>query len=297
MKPTLGILLVLGVTLAGCAAPTAPATAHEVLLSGVLGTVVDVELRPIEGASVLLEGSSGGQTSTDALGAFSFAGLPEGNATIRVEHPDYQTVSTSVPLVAGQTSRVEIRLVPVPRPTAHDETFPFQGHFDCASEVLILGADCLVLYENVTGENDPITDEANAFRLPVREGWETIYLNLTWESGAENQLEGMRLNLEHGNGSTTGHAYQVAQVDGTEQPLELMVVRGEPHPSADYYDGTEQPAMVGDDGEELQIRVFPRGKFTDEFGTVCQEPRKCLLGVGIGLDIRFDVHAIVHYSK
>ena len=288
------LLLVVLLALSGCAAPAAPGAAIAPLLASLEGTVVDVELRPVPNATVTLvpHGRTG---ITDASGAFSFPGLRPGNATLRVDHPEFEPAQSILVLEPSIKLRHDVRLVPIPKSLPHDEQFVFKGTFDCASEVLIIGADCLVLYENVTGENDPLTQEENAFPLLIKPGWQTIYLNLTWDSGAENQLDGMRLNLEHGNGSTTGHSYQVAQTAGTDQPLELLVTRGEPHPSADYYDGTDTIAMIGDEGEEAQVRVFPRGKATDTFGTICQEPRKCFLGLGVGLDIRFEVHAIVHY--
>ncbi|HEX9815413.1 MAG TPA: carboxypeptidase-like regulatory domain-containing protein [Candidatus Thermoplasmatota archaeon] len=294
---TLPVLLWLSLfIMSGCAAPAAPGTAVPAPPSALEGTVVDIELRPVPNATVtLLPHDRTGLT--DTTGAFAFPRLQPGNATLRIDHPDFEPATVSIMLEAAQTLRQDVRLIPLPRAIAHDETFVFQGSFDCASEMFIIGADCLVLFENVTGSNDPITNEQNAFRLLVKPGWETIYLNLTWESGAENQLDGMRLNLEHGNGSKTGHAYQVAQTWGTEQPLEILVTRGEPHPSADYYDGTDTPAMIGDEGEETQVRVFPRGKMTEQFGMICSEPRKCFLGLGVGLDIRFDVHAIVHYAS
>lgn len=290
------LLFLVVVVMAGCAAPAAPGAAVPPMPGDLEGTVVDVELRPVPNATVTLLPHDR-TAMTDENGAFSFPRLTPGNATLRVEHPDYETADASILLEPAGTLRQDFRLIPLPRAVAHDETFFFQGSFDCASEVLIIGADCFVLYENVTGSNDPITNEENAFRLLVKPNWETIYLNLTWESGAENQLDGMRLNLEHGNGSTTGHSYQVAQTWGTEQPLEILVQRGVPHPSADYYDGTDTPATIADEGEETQIRIFPRGKMTEQFGMICQEPRKCFLGLGVGLDIRFDVHAIVHYAQ
>ncbi len=294
---TLPVFLFLSaVLMAGCAAPAAPGAAVPLMPSNLEGTVVDIELRPVPNATVtLLPHDRIGVT--DENGAFSFLRLTPGNGTLQIDHPDFEPAVATILLPSGATIRQDFRLIPLPKAIPHDETFLFQGSFDCASETLIIGADCLVLYENVTGSNDPVTNEDNAFRLLVKPNWETIYLNLTWESGAENQLEGMRLNLEHGNGSTTGHAYQVAQTWGTEQPLELLVERGVPHPSADYYDDTDTPATIADEGEETQVRIFPRGKMTQEFGMVCQEPRKCLLGVGVGLDIRFEGHAIVHYTR
>lgn len=295
MRARLGILVVLLATYAGCAAPAAPGTAVSDLLSSLEGTVVDVELRPIANATVTLLPHEQSILSDEA-GRFQFPRLSPGNGTLRVEHPDFEPAVATILLEPAATLRQDVRLIPIPRPVPHDEPFWFEGAFDCASEMLIIGADCFVLYENLTGANDPITNEQNTFRLPIRPGWETIYLNLTWESGAENQLDGMRLNLEHGNGSSTGHAYQVAQTWGSTQPLEILVQRGEPHPSADYYDGTDTPATISEQGEETQVRIFPRGKMTDEFGMICHEPRKCLLGLGVGLDIRFDVNAIVHYA-
>lgn len=293
--------LVLALVLAGCLATpsrplAAPHASPDARPADLTGFVFDEEERPLAGATVRVA-ELGREARTDATGAYDLTGLAAGRWLTAVRAPGHALVEEAIDLPPGSEVRQDFRLPVLPAPVAHVEHFSFRGSYDCGSEVLILAGDCLVLYENATGQPDPVTQDAYAFRLPIHAAWQTIHVALAWQSGAENQLDGMRLLVEHGNASKTGHGIQVARADGSDNPLEILIARGQAHPTADKYAGTGTAARVPDDGEELQVRVQPRGKHTDVFGQVC-DPRTggCFLGVGVGFDLNFDIEATVAYE-
>lgn len=290
-----GPWLVLVILASGCVSPASPSGRSTGMLeeATLSGRVLDDEERPLEGAAVTLV--PGNATSvTDPGGRFLLSRLPPGRVIVVVALVGYETLNASLHLPPGATHR-DLRLSPLPRAMARSVPVHYRGDYDCAFELLILGGDCLVLYENVTGEQDPVTKETYVFRLRVGPNWSRVDLNLTWQSGADNQLDGMRFLLEHGNSSKTGHGTQVARSEGAANPLRIVVERGVPHPLADTYDGTGTKATIADAGEELQVRVHPRGKLAERGSLQCVGA--CWQGVGFGVDLTFTVDGAVLYSR
>ena len=291
--PLLAALIVL---LSGCLSGATSTTQPPLgALQGatVLGLVTNDEIMPVPSARVLVVET--GQTAvTDQSGAFSIFDVPAGTWTIRVEEPRHIAIQEAFTVEDAEAARLDLMLPTIPGVSPYRSLFMFRGHYDCAHEVPIWPGDCMLLYQVATGGPDEYTNETFAFRLPVEEHWESIVLEVEWQTSAENQLDGMRLYLENGNGTESGHSYLVARAEGPSSPLRLVVNRGELHPRADVYEATSQKAFIPDAGELAQIRVFPRGKFYDQTSQVCSDSG-CLLGVGVGLDIDFKVYATVFY--
>ena len=286
-------LLVLAMLLPACVSPGAThgTTAAEPLGATLTGTVLDDERRPVEGAHVGVEGHAG---TSDPTGAFLVSGIPVGNRRVEVSHDRFEPSSVQVDFREGELVSGDFALRPRPLPMERNATTTYKGQYECAWEFLILGGDCLGLYENLTGSEDPLTKDTYAFRIRIEQGWQEVTLSLAWQGAANNQLEGMRLLLEHGNASKTGHGTQVGAAAGPRSPIELVIRRGETHPTAERYPDTQTLATMSPDGEEMQIRVFPRGRATQYSGQVCAPG--CLWGVGVGVGIQFDVTAVVHYA-
>jgi hypothetical protein len=259
----------------------------------VLGIVINDEIMPVEAARVVVL-ETGLAATTDAAGAFLIDGVPAGTWTLRVEEPRHVAIQESITVAPSESARVDLILPTIPGVSPHRSLFQFRGHYDCAHEVPIWPGDCMIVYEAATGTNDTTTNETFAFHLPVEQHWESVVLELDWEISAENQLDGMRLYLENGNGTETGHSYLVGAAEGPESPLRLVVHRGEPQERADLYEGTQQKAFIPDAGELAQVRVFPRGKFYDQTSQICSDSG-CFLGIGAGLDVDFHVYATVFY--
>lgn len=266
-------------------------------VGSVAGRVVDDEARAIEGARAEILGLALSAVS-DAEGAFLLDGVPVGSRVLEVTAPAHASTARNISVERGRATEVDVVLMPLPSDVAYHLTVPFEGHYTCAHEVPIWTGDCMLLYESQTGEDDSVTEEQYAFRTLVADAWESVVLDVEWTYPANNQLDGMRLYLENGNGTETGHSYKVGRADGPDSPLRLQVNRGEPHPRADYYVGTGVRAFIPDAGDDVQIRVFPRGNLYDVTSQVCTNPTQqqgCLLGVGVGIEIRFTVYASVFY--
>lgn len=287
---------ILVVAFAGCFgdAPT-DQTGPGALVGGatVHGLVTNDEVMPVAAARVLVVETA--QTATtDEAGGFTIRDVPTGSWTIRVEEPRHIAIEEPFIVADDQDTRVDLRLPTIPGVSPYRSLLTFRGHYDCAHEVPTWPGDCMLLYQVVTGDDDPFTAEHFAFRLPIERHWESVVLELDWAASANNQLDGMRLYLENGNGSETDHSYLVARAEGPGSPLRLVLNRGELDPRADVYAGTAQKAFIPDTGELAQVRVFPRGNFYDTTSEVCSDSG-CFLGVGIGLDIDFTVYATVFY--
>ncbi len=68
----------------------------------VIGSVTDLAGDAVPGAKVTLNGAR--ESTTDELGAFSFAGVPAGTFRLEVTAPNFKGVNTTGLLVAGQTT-------------------------------------------------------------------------------------------------------------------------------------------------------------------------------------------------
>lgn len=292
----LAVLPVLFLFLAGCLGGASSTTQPQLgAFQGatVLGLVTNDEIMPVPSARVIVVET--GQTAmTDDAGGFTLFEVPAGTWTIRVEEPRHIAIQEPFTVAASEAARLDLMLPTIPGVSPYRSLFTFRGHYDCAHEVPTWPGDCMILYETATGGPDGVTDETSSFRLPIDRHWESVVLELEWEGSAENQLDGMRLYLENGNGTENGHSYLVGRAEGPGSPLTLVVHRGELHPRADVYEGTQQKAFIPDDGEIAQIRVFPRGNFYEQTSQICSDSG-CFLGIGAGLDIDFHVYATVFY--
>lgn len=148
----------------------------------------------------------------------------------------------------------------------------------------------MILYNAFTGQNDTYTDEKFLFRFGVQPRWDSFVMELVWEYGPNNQLDGMRFYLEHVTNTSTDHSVKVGRADGAENPLRFVVHRGEAGPRADVNETTKQPETFPHNGTNAQVRVFPKGKLYNEMCTVSTTATgDCYLGWGVGVDIRFTV--------
>src|SRR3954469_20840697 len=79
----------------------------------VRGTVIDsTSQQPVAGAQVQLVGTNRA-TSTDAAGVYRFAGVPAGQATVRVQRIGVSERTTTVTVTDGATAAADIVLQPV----------------------------------------------------------------------------------------------------------------------------------------------------------------------------------------
>src|SRR3954467_9334405 len=79
----------------------------------VRGTVIDsTSPQPVAAAQVQLVGTNRA-TSTDAAGVYRFAGVPAGQATVRVQRIGFSQRTTTVTVTDGATVAADIVLQPV----------------------------------------------------------------------------------------------------------------------------------------------------------------------------------------
>lgn len=302
---------VLGLTLlliSGCVGDSPPKATDEATettttvpmaeFGSIAGVVYDDEGRPLSGVQVEVVGENLTATSA-ASGDYQIDNVPIGPQSLEANATGFEGVSKDVTVTAGATATLDLILVAVPTDEFYFRTVELEGHYDCANEIPIWTEDCLILYEEATGQEDDVTSEKNAFVSDlVTEGWGAVLAELVWEKPANNQLDGMRLYVEETNLTNEGHGWKLGRADGPDSPLRVLINRGEPGPRADVYTGTDTYALISDEGEDVLIRVFGRGHLYEYTSQVCEDQenqQKCLLGLGVGLDIRFTVYFTVFF--
>lgn len=166
-RPSVSALLVFGVLLGGCTgAPAAPggatssAPAPEVSsdAGAIAGNVVDDELKPITDAELVLGGANMSAVRSDAQGAFTINGVPPGTHTLLVARLGFLAASKRVDVVAGETTRVQITLAPLPVLEPRVENFIDNGHITFSAVVpsvafhsqSTLGPYKVLFYQNAT---------------------------------------------------------------------------------------------------------------------------------------------------
>ena len=84
----------------------------------IAGTVIGPNGQPLAGATLVLTGPGGEKRVTSgASGAYAFPGLGSGAYVVRVERPDaLPYASGDVPIAAGESRLLEVRLQPLPPP-------------------------------------------------------------------------------------------------------------------------------------------------------------------------------------
>lgn len=300
MRTLAVLVLLIGPFLAGCVDSGSPQAASptvtpEPKFGAIAGVVVDEEFQPIHGAQVFVV-EAAVETRTAVDGTFILSDIEAGPVTVRAFDDRHTPAETRIDVPADGTAEVELRMSVLPDFAPYNLTEIFDGKFDCAHEVPIWTGDCMILYTTYVG-NDPVTEETHEFLTSIGPRWQTVVLEMTWDEPATNQLDGMRLYLEHKNLTDEGHSVKVARADGPDSPLRLEVPAGAPHESADVYPGTDTPARLADNGEDALIRVFPRGQLYEYTSQVCDSDGRCFLGLGAGLDIKFTVYATVFYNE
>jgi hypothetical protein len=260
----------------------------------VAGAVLDDELRPLEGAVVEIP-ETGHRAVTGPDGTFVLEDVPAGAWEVWIHAEGHASAVAEVRVPAGGTGEIEFRVPVLPELAPRTETIVFDGRFDCAAEALILTGDCMIVAEIALGQ-DPVTEEAHEFDFPVATEWESLVFEMAWENGADNQLDGMRMYIEHSDLSLEGHSEaKIARIDAPEGPLRLEIQRGQPHATAETPADSSEPAQVDLAGETLLIRAFPRGMLYEETSQHCLPDYGCLLGAGAGLDLTFTVYATAFY--
>lgn len=178
-----GVIVALMVALAGCIgggssnpeetqqSTMAPEPTATEGFGSITGLVLNVEQLPIEGAEVVVVGSSN-QTLTDSSGRFTFNGLAPDRYSVAAQKLGYKQGSQTVDVTAGEVSEVQLTLEPfeVPKDPVVD-TQIYDGFIQCAVNPLYPVQPCGALGEDKAYFTVTIGDEYEFFDLILDLQW------------------------------------------------------------------------------------------------------------------------------
>ncbi|HET6399023.1 MAG TPA: carboxypeptidase-like regulatory domain-containing protein, partial [Candidatus Thermoplasmatota archaeon] len=158
----LPILVAACVALAGCSASGDAAGAQkkdrlpdgvqvETAPGVVTGVVVDAAIRPLEGATVTLQGDAfNGTATTDLQGVFRFQDVPPGTYILSGEHRLYKKAQMAIEVKkAVETPVARLVLEATFSQTPYSLAFKFDGILNCGYEAVIISAPCVTDYTSI----------------------------------------------------------------------------------------------------------------------------------------------------
>lgn len=251
-----------------------PAPEDEPVMA-VSGVVNDEDARPVEGATVTLLGLNRTRHA-DAAGAFVFENVPVGFHVLRADASDFLPAEvTARPVGDGGTVSVVIVLQRFAEEPYH-QTVQFQGVMQCAAEYLIISPSCDTLLEFAGGPS--VTEDETVFEARVEPNWRTVVLDLDFDGEAHPGLDGLRVTVRGATDrADTGTYEQYARLYGADT-YRIQ-------PGGEYEDGT---GPVPQNATTFQFEVYPHSHAYHPGGAG-------LLGVGLGVDVTFDLYATAFY--
>lgn len=214
--PTFATVLLVAVTLAGCAGGDSdPEEADGLGFDGgvedgavLRGTVVDDELRPVANAEVaLLELDL--VTTSDEEGVFAFEGLEAGSYTLIAQRLGFESYSQRVELGAGGEVELRVDLVPIAVAEPYSEAFgPYQGYFQCRLSTFYTTGACGFTCPLVTSCINPLGDfwdDEAAFNFKMTSNdYRSVVGEMRWEQGSFATSQEMRMSFSYEN-RTSSH--------------------------------------------------------------------------------------------
>lgn len=229
-----------------------------------IGVVVDDAIRPIVGATVVLEGGAGGpvEQETDDQGRFAFGALQPGTYFLKVSHLQFAPAQASVDVVAGDEDPPVTRIL-LERLFDQDpytEIIKFEGYLACSISFPV-GTTCVNDYTRLVGGTVPgceggclrdynVSQTAGNIReyvTAVTGGWQSIIFEATWQPSLEGTARGLTISVSYFTRPTASHFYAGTSM---EHPLRLQVDVGK------VADGQNlEPEMILPEGQD-DIFVF-----------------------------------------
>lgn len=243
------------------------------------GHIVDDGLRPIPNATVAVVATSL-QQATGADGGFDFGlqerriytlhaaapGFIAGNLTVT---PEQETEALRFVLQQG---------LPV---QPYNTTVHLRGIIQCALEVLIISPSCDSALVLVPGAPHVFTSNQTIL-FQADPGWRTLVLDVVFDGSSQPGLAGLRTVLRATFAPDSNGTY--AQY-GRWNETASYTVRVEPGQA--YPDGVDD---VPANATGFQVDVYPQS-----FGHHATCPEACFLGVGAGMNVKFDLYATLFY--
>ncbi|MGB1585495.1 MAG: carboxypeptidase regulatory-like domain-containing protein [Thermoplasmatota archaeon] len=286
------VLLLLSVAfLAGCTDEETPEPAapedETITLSGI---VQDRNVVPVQGATVSIRDSN--QTFvTGADGLFQFE-LDEGFYILDATAPDHDEVTLTY--TPGEPPELLIVLTRIAQ-EPFQATQAFKGIIECAAEYLIITPSCDTVLEYTADQGVPlpnggsVTSDEAAFDIFADPEWQTLVVDVVFDITGQPGLEALRTVF---SGLTDPNALTSYEQFGRFQGATSYTFRIEP--GASYPDGD---APVDGNITAFRLNVYGQGHGWHATCDATGQPDTCTLGVGAGIDVRFDVFVTAFYVE
>ncbi|HJQ93446.1 MAG TPA: carboxypeptidase-like regulatory domain-containing protein [Candidatus Thermoplasmatota archaeon] len=278
MRPLLAVPLVLVVALAGCATGEGEAPQGEAddfadkgvkasATTGVLlGVVVDEAIRPVQDATVTINGVAEATETTDELGRFAFGSLQPGTYLVKVTAPQFASSQSTAEVIAGEEDPpvVRVQLARLFTQDPYAEIIKFDGYIACAYAYGV-SSTCVNDYTRLIGfapgcEGGCLRDHnvsqtggnIREFRTNIGPGWQTLVMEMHWEPSTGPPSKGtLGMTVSYFTRTSTGHWY--ATCDGPS-PVRCQIDVGEEGPGQ-----SEEPALIPPEGLQDLFVLFSAG--------------------------------------
>lgn len=270
--------------------------------ASIRGSVVDVELQPIPGATVSTSGVE--PLLTDVAGAFHIRGLAAGEYTLTATAPDFITAERQISLGEGQEAFVEFTLDQVGSVEPYLEILNFRGYSFC-DEAYYAGSSpgeaespCATLL----GQGKK---PENQWNISVASSWRFVVSEVTWQAQLGGTSDSMRLVHSKNESCHSGdpcyglvYANYYARLEGEPGKTDLV----------NHYDPYEDLRGPPYPNESFPLYVFVNwiGYLREFTGPTCplwapivvgSNYKPGCLGLGISTGIPFDLWVtLFHWS-
>lgn len=197
---TLWITLVATLVLAGCAAApaatpassstaVAPPATFSIETGAIAGLVTDDQLSPLAAVEVQLGDNVTGSVRTDAGGAFTFSHITPGSHVLFASKPGYIGSTVRVSVLAGETAKAQLALVPIAIEEPRQESFVDDGFIQL---VLAVGSGFVNL-----GSQAALGTNKDAARRDAAKGNVEVVGTLVWDPTTAASAKWMYLDIGH----------------------------------------------------------------------------------------------------
>lgn len=280
--------LIIAVALSGCAAqepqdaPVEAAESDGVVLAGI---VQDDRFEPIAGASVSVLEMNFTETSGND-GRFAFPEIPIGVYTVVADAPGYVNLTIPVTPTFDGELLFQLELEVDPNEVFTDR---FQGRLQCAAEYVIISGSCDRLSTEFGGPG--IFTQTSQFQIGLGQDWQTVVVDVAFDAGNLQGFEALRVSTKAGDAADELGSYEryARHADGASFTFRI-------EPGMDY---GEETGPVPADIDNLLFDVFAQGQ---GYGTVCvpedspERPGECFTGIGVGVDLEFELIVSTFYG-